>query len=238
MTDRPTDEQRLFGLVLSSPSSMEQSRGGARSQPSGGKQSSMPDGGELVSAPLGKTRSLPKTAKGRGEQSTERPDRSVRSDSAPLRGSSSLGCKPHGRTSDTAFSPSQLRLAAAEQKAAHAGGTGGHARDGFGHRPATGTHAGQLQQKRPAGKVPASAAAAGKKHTAAAVVLVPMADDEQPGGFRDCISRQHAPHKREAGPERNASGASHPAAAHKAGKHSGAAAVRSNGFHARPSVHS
>jgi len=233
-----TDEQRLFALVLSSPSSMEQSRGGLPSQPSGGKQSSMPDGGNPVSVPLSKTRSLPKTAKGRVEQSTERPERSVRSDSAPLRGSSSMGCKPHGRPSDTTFSPSQLRLAAVEPKAAHAGGIGGHARVGSGHRPTTSSHAGQQQQKRPAGKVPAPATAAGKKHTPAAMVLVPMADDEQPGGSSDRNGRHHAPHKREAGHERAPFAASVPAAPHKAGKHGGAAAVRSNGFHARPSVNS
>jgi len=224
--------------VLSSPSSMEQSRGGVPSQPSGGKASSMLDGGDLVSAPLSKTRSLPKTVKGRVEQSTERPERSVRSDSAPLRGSSSLGCKPHGRPSDTAFGPAQLRAAAVEPKAAHGAGKGTHARDSVAHRPASSAHAGQPQHKRSAGKVPAPSAAAGKKHTAAAVVLVPMADDEQPGGFSDRNGRHHAPHRRESGHERAPSAASGPAAAHKAGKHGGAAAVRPNGFHARPSVHS
>ena len=235
VTESVTDEQRLFGLVLSSPSSMDQSRGGVPSQPSGG---SMPGGGDLAGAPLGKTRSLPKTVKGRAEQTTERPDRSVRSDSAPQRGSSGLSSKPHARLSDTALGPSELRPAATESKVAHASGKGSHAREIVAHRPATGAHAGQPQHRRMAGKVPAVAAAAGKKHGTAAVVLVPMADDEQPGGFSDRNGRHHASQKREAGHECAPPVASAAPAGHKSGKQSGAAAVRSNGFHARPSVHS
>ena len=151
----------------------------------------------------------------KGARSTrhERPDRSVRSDSAPQRGwSSGLGSKPHGRLSDTALGPSQPRTAGAmEPKLKHAGGSGSsHAQDGGAHRSATGTHAGQPQHKRPAGKAPAAAATAiGKKHSAAAIVLVPMADDEQPGGSTDRNGRHHAPQKkRDAGHDRAPSAAS------------------------------
>ena len=226
-----TDEQRLFGHVLSSPSSLEQSPGGVLCQLSGRKSGSMTDGQGLSSTALGKSRSLPKAAKVRVEELVDRPDRSVRSDSAPLRGLSSHGSKPHRLPSDTAMGRSPLHFGAAAPKAAAADSKQSHAR----HRPANSAHAVQLPQKRPPGVQPAETAASKKHGAAGGKVLVPMADDEQPGGFRD-RNGGHVPQKQ--GPEhgRVSATVSLQAAAHKSGKHSGAGAVRANGFHGRPSV--
>ena len=218
------DEQRLFGVGLSSPSSHERSHGVGELS-----KLTAPDSGAVRSGPvhsgasLLKTKSLPKNVKGREEELPERPERSVRSDSAPLRGSVSLTWKARGRPSDSGPGSCQLQPPSTASKAASSVKSLSH-KDAA-DRLLSRAHAGQAPKSRPAAAQGADAAPAGRKHAVGAKIIVPMADDEQPGGFQDRSGR-HAPQKH---------GAVQPSATIRAAAGKGAHhGVRVNGFHARP----
>ena len=235
------NEQRLFGLGFSSPSSLEQSHGvRASSQLTPTDSGTVRSGHVPIGTFLCKTKSLPKNVKERTDSLSERPGRSVRSDSAPLRGSISLGSKLHGRPMDAAPGPFQPQPASTSSKAALRAKS--QPDKDAAHRLSEKTNAAQAPKKRPAGAQPAGAvpsggklptggtgsvdvAPAGKKHGASAKILVPLADDEQPGGFVDHSGR-HAPLKH--GIVHAATPIQAPAG--KAAQHG----VRANGFHARP----
>jgi hypothetical protein len=218
------DEQRLFGLVLSSPSSHERSHGVGEVATltvadSGAVRSSQARFGTS----LCKSKSLPKNVKGPLEDPSERPERSVRSDSAPLRGSVSLGSKARGRPPNSGLGSCQPQPASAASTVASSVKQESHkdAAEPLVNR----AHAGQAPKSRPAGAQAADAAPAGRKHGVGAKILVPLADDEQPGGFHDRSGR-HAPLK----PAAVQASTAIRAAAGKAAQHG----VRVNGFHARP----